>query len=101
MNRFRPQNISTKYIMKHRLLSGRSENYNWQTRIEWYPAGWKTNQISIARRFGHLHYLACHSPEPIRKKWSSAYNVFCNRYFANKGNASMRYLNTWTSYSWL
>lgn len=101
MNRFRPQDIGTKYIMRQRLMTGRSENYNWQTRVKWYPAGWKTNQISIGRRFGHLHYLACHSPKPISTKWRSAYTQFCNKHFADKGNASTRYLNTYTANSWL
>jgi hypothetical protein len=101
MNKFRPQDIGTRLVTKSRRIHGRLENYNWQTRIKWHPAGWKINQISIGRRFSYLHYLACHAPAPIRKKWRSAYNNFYNRHFAGKGNASIRYLNTWTCHAWL
>ena len=101
MNKFRPQDISTRYVMKQRRVTGQAENYNWQTRIKWYPAGWKVNQISIGRRFGHLHYLACHSPAPIQKKWRAAYRLFCRQHLADGGGASMRYLNTWTCHAWL
>ena len=99
MNRFRPQDISTRYVMKQRRLIGRAENYNWQTRVEWYPVGRKVNQISIGRRFGHLHYLACHSPAPIQKKWRAAYQRFCNQHIPSR--ASMRYLAAFTCDSWL
>ena len=98
-NKFRPQSISKKYVIRMRLKTGQSENYNWQTRIQWYPAGWKVNQISIGRRFGHLHYLACHAPEPIQKKWRSAYKNFCNQHIP--GRTSMRYLATFACDSWL
>ena len=101
MNKFRPQGINTRYTMKQRRITGRSENYNWQTRIKWHPAGWKVNQISIGRRFGHLHYLACHAPLPIQKKWRKAYKQFCNQYLPFKGNASMRFLNNHTAHRWL
>jgi hypothetical protein len=101
MNKFRPQDISTRYIMRERRVTGRVENYNWQTRDKWYPAGWKTNQISIGRRFGHLHYLACHSPELVRRRWSAAYKQFCNQHLADRGKASVRYLNKWTCHAWL
>jgi len=101
MNQFRPQDISKKYIMRERRRTGRVENYNWQTRIEWCPAGWKPNQISISRRFRQLHYLACHSPEPVQQRWRQAYRQFCNQHFADRGRASMRYLNTWTCHAWM
>ena len=101
MNKFRPQNISTRYLMKQRRELGRADTYNWQTRIKWHPAGWKVNQISIGRRFSHLHYLACHAPVPITKKWLNAYKNFYNKHFAGKGRVSMRYLNTWTCHAWL
>jgi hypothetical protein len=98
MNRFRPQDISKKYIMRARLLGGRT-NYNWQSRGEWYPVGWKPNHISIGRRFGQLHYLACHSPAPIQQKWQPAYRRFCKQHIPSR--ASMRYLETFTYDSWL
>lgn len=100
-NRFRPQDISKLYTIKMRLKTGRSESYNWQTRIRWHPVGWKVNQISIGRRFGHLHYLACHAPEPVQKKWQAAYRNLCNRLFAQNGRASVGYLNKYTAHSWL
>jgi hypothetical protein len=93
MNRFRPQDISKKYIMQERLLGGRT-NYNWQSRDKWYPVGWKPNHISIGRRFGHLHYLACHSPAPIQKQWRAAYKRFCDQHIPSR--ASMRYLETFS-----
>ena len=93
MNRFRPQDISKKYIMRARLLGGRT-NYNWQSRGEWYPVGWKPNHISIGRRFGQLHYLACHAPAPVQKQWRAAYQRFCNQHIP--GRASMRYLAAFT-----
>jgi hypothetical protein len=87
--------------MKQRLKYGRTDVYNWQTRIEWYPAGWGFNKRTIFKQFNKLHYLACHAPEPIAKKWNSAYNQFENKHFASRGNASMRFLNTWTAHSWM
>ena len=93
MNRFRPQDISKKYIMQERRM-GIWVNYNWQTRDKWYPAGWKPNHISIGRRFGQLHYLACHAPAPVQKQWRSAYQRFCKQHIPS--GASMRYLETFS-----
>jgi hypothetical protein len=101
MNKFRPQDLPKHYIMKQRLKYGRSENYNWQTRIKWYPAGWKVNQISIGNRFGQLHYLACHAPAPVKLKWQKAYNNLCKKLFAQNGRVSMRYQNKYTAHAWL
>jgi hypothetical protein len=101
MNRFRPQDLSKTFVMKERLKYGRSDSYNWQTRIEWYPAGYKLNKKTITKQFQKLHYLACHAPEPVAKKWKSAYNQFEKKHFAHGGKASMRFLNTWTAHSWL
>ena len=98
MNRFRPQPIPKKYMIKERRM-GLWVNYNWQPRTHWYPAGWKPNHISIGRIFGQLHYLACHSPAPIQKKWRAAYQRFCNQHIPSR--ASMRYLETFTYDSWL
>jgi hypothetical protein len=101
MNRFRPQDMPTRYRMRERRRTGRVETYNWQSRVQWYPAGWKANHVSIGRRFGQLHYLACHAPRPIQLKWRRAYQLFCNRHFGDAGRASLRYLNRYTSHSWL
>jgi hypothetical protein len=99
MNKFRPQDISKRYIMRQRLLTGRCENYNWQSRVEWYPVGYRLNKKTIARQFGRLHYLACHAPKPVQKRWASAYTTFYKKHFGVTG--SMRYLNTWTAHAWL
>ena len=101
MNKFRPQDISKSYVMKQRLMTGRSDNFNWQSRVEWYPAGWSKHRQQFARRFARLHYLACHAPKPIQKRWLSAYRAFMVQHFGSEGNASMRYLNTWSAHSWL
>lgn len=100
MNKFRPQAIHKPSLIKMH-TKGIYESYNWQTHVKWYPAGWKSNQISIHRRFMQLHYLACHAPAPVQKKWKSAYKNLCNRLFAENGHASVRYLNKYTAHAWL
>lgn len=101
--RFRPQQISKRSTIRLRLQGFGNEwiNYNFQTRREWYPVGYKVNRRTIVRTFQRLHYLACHAPEPIATKHKSVYNNFCNKHFGNRGKASMRYLNTRTAHSWL
>ena len=101
MNRFRPQGISKTFVMKQRLQAGRSDNYNWQTRAKWYPAGWGFNKRVIGNHFGRLHYLACHAPEPIRKRWRKTYDNFMAKHFGTRGKASVRYLNKYSCHSWL
>ena len=101
MNRFRPQGIDRKYRLRHRLRTGLRESWNWQTRAEWYPAGWQVNHRTLGRAFARLHYLACHAPDPVRAKHWSAYQVLYNRLFAGRGTASIRYLNTYTAHAWL
>lgn len=101
MNLFRPQDIPTSYVMRQRLKTGRSDNYNWQTRIKWYPAGWGYNKRVLGGIHSRLHYLACHAPGPIRKRWSHAYNAFQAKHFGFRGKASVRYLNTWSCHSWM
>jgi hypothetical protein len=101
MNRFRPQQLSRKFLMKRRRLAGSSDSYNWQSRIEWIPVGYKLNKKTIAKQFKQLHYLACHAPAPIRKRWKFAYQQFMNRHFAEAGNASIRYLNKYTCHAWM
>lgn len=101
MNRFRPQKISKRYIIKQRLLTGRSENYNWQTRVRWYPAGWGVNKKLIGNIHSQLHYLACHAPGPIRKKWIKTYNLFYKKHFGDTSKTSIRYLNNWSCHSWM
>jgi hypothetical protein len=100
-NKFRPSDaMTTRYIMRQRRKYGRTDNYNWQSRVKWYPAGFKLNRKTLSRQFGQLHYLACHSPEPLQKKWLTVYNNFHTRHFGTfKG--SVRYLNHWSCYAWL
>jgi hypothetical protein len=101
-NKFRPSSsMDTKSVMKQRLKYGHSDNYNWQSRVEWYPAGYKLNKKTIARQFRNLHYLACHAPERVTKRWQRAYNNFYRAHFGAHKGASMRYLNTWSGHSWL
>ena len=101
-NRFRPSSaMDTKSIMRERRKHGHTDNYNWQSCVEWYPAGYKLNRRTICKQFGRLHYLACHSPEPVAKKWQRAYNNFHARHFGAFRGASMRYLNKWSCHSWL
>lgn len=100
MKKFRPQDIGLRYIIKERRLTGRVENYNWQNSVKWYPAGWKSNHISINRRFGRLHYLACHAPKSIQKKYDKIYKSFYDKHFGTK-YASVRYLNNYSCHSWM
>jgi len=101
MNKFRPQQVSKLHTIRLRYKGYGNEwiNYNWQTRAEWYPAGWGFNKRTIGKQFGKLHYLACHAPTPITKKWATAYNAFYRKHFGVTG--SVRYLNKWTCHAWL
>jgi hypothetical protein len=75
-------------------------SYNWQSRAEWYPAGYGLNKRTIFRQFGRLHYLACHSPERVQRQWQKVYDNFHTKHFGTfKG--SMRYLNQWSCHAWL
>lgn len=101
MNKFRPQDLPKSFVMKQRLKYGRTDSYNWQTRVKWYPAGWRLNKQTLGNIHSRLHYLACHAPEPVSKKWAKAYKVFMNKHFGDSGKASMRYLNTYSAHSWM
>ena len=100
MNKFRPQDLPKIYTIRERLKYGRTDNYNWQTRIKWYPAGWGFNKKVIGDMHGKLHYLACHAPKPIQKRWAKAYKMFYKKHFGTT-HASVRYLNNWSCHSWL
>ena len=101
-NKFRPSSsMDTKNIMKMRRIYGRTDNYNWQSRVEWYPVGFKLNHKTIFKQFGKLHYLACHAPDRVTKRWEKAYQNFYKAHFGAFKGASMRYLNTWSGHSWL
>lgn len=101
-NKFRPNSaMTTRYVMRERRKYGAClGSYNWQSRVEWYPAGYKLNRKTIFKQFGKLHYLACHSPVPITKKWQKAYDNFHKKHFGSY-KASVRYLNKWSCLNWL
>ena len=101
MNKFRPQSDTKLYIMKQRLRTGCSDNYNWQSRVKWYPAGWGFNKRVLGDIHSQLHYLACHAPAPVQKQWRTKYQTFMNRHFGDAGRASMRYLNKYSCHSWM
>ena len=101
-NRFRPSSaMTTQSIMRERRRYGATlGNYNWQSRAEWYPAGFQLNRKTIFGQFGRLHYLACHSPERVQRQWQKTYDNFHTKHFGTfKG--SMRYLNQWSCHAWL
>jgi hypothetical protein len=100
---FRPhENIKVHTIKLRRKGYGNEwSNYNFHNRTKWYPAGWKTNHKVIGSQHSKLHYLACHSPEKIQKKWTKTYQNFMNKHFGYAGKASMRYLNNWSCHNWL
>ena len=100
MNRFRPQDIDTRYIMRQRRMTGRSESYNWQTRRR-RTTKESINRKFIVRNFQYLHHYARHAPATVQKQWDHAYRQFEARHFASRGKASMRFLNTWTAHAWL
>ena len=99
MNKFRPQDISAKYKLKQYIRTGRIENYNWQTRVKWYPAGWGFNKKVLGTIFGRLHYLACHAPTPVQKRYQRAYRALEARLIPRK--ASVRSINTYSAGAWL
>ena len=100
--KFRPREVTSQYNVRRRLKGYFDGTYNFEARVEWWPAGYKTNKMNIARQFKKLHYLACHSPKQVTKQWRVAYNNFQNKHFANKGkNISTRYLNKHTCHAWL
>ena len=100
-NKFRPSSsMTTLSIMRQRRKYGYTESYNWQNRVDWYPAGYRLNKQTIFTQFGKLHYLACHAPKAVAKKWQTVYNNFHNKHFGSH-TASMRYLNKWSCHNWL
>ena len=102
-NKFRPSSsMDTRSIMRERRKYGAClGSYNWQSRVEWYPAGFKLNRKTIFKQFGKLHYLACHAPDKTTKKWEKAYNNFYKKHFGSFKGASVRYLNKWSCHNWL
>ena len=100
MNRFRPQELPKSYVMKQRLKYGRTDNFNCQTRVRWLPIGMTKNRVSILRRWQQIHHFASHTKRPAQH-WRVSNQMFCKQFLGSKGNASMRYLNTYSAHSWL
>lgn len=102
MNRFRPQDINPRFRLKYRLIYGRTESYNWQSRHTYQRVNpLPLNHETLGRIFGRLHYLACHAPKPVQKKWRVVYNNFMKRYCAEGGRHSIKFANTYTAHAWL
>lgn len=104
MNRFRPrENSVLERLRNNRRLGFRDYiGYNWQIRSNWWPAGYKLNHRTIAKQFQVLHYLACHSPKPVQRRWRKAALAFQTRYFGKSNSkASVRFLNNYTAHRWL
>lgn len=101
-NKFRPQDMPKTWTMKMRRKSYDNSfiNYNFQTRVRWYPVGYRLNHITLSRIHGRLHYLASHSPKKVAIKYKVVYNNFMTCHGPNH-KTSFRYMNTWGSRSWL
>lgn len=97
----RPQDLPKRFTIKERLRYGKSQNYNFCNRVKWWPAGWKYNQKVLGGIHSRLHYLACHSPGPVAKKWEHTYKEFQTKHFGNVKLASVRYLNNWSCHKWM
>lgn len=76
-------------------------NFNFRPRFAYVNHTWAPNQVSIARRFGQLHYLACHAPAPVREAWQPRYRANYVSRFGNYNLASNRYISQWSCHSWL
>ena len=98
---FKVTNISKKWLLRQTILGRKKINYNFVSRIKYYPATWGYNRKKIGDFFYKLHYYACHSPTIIQKHYKNAYINFDNKHFASKGNASVRYLNKYTCHKWV
>lgn len=98
---YRPQDLPKRFIIKERLKYRKSQNYNFCNRVKWYPAGWGFNKRVIGSIHSKLHYLACHAPAPVQKKWAKAYRTFQDKHFGNIKTAGPRYLNKWSCHSWM
>lgn len=96
---YRPKDMPKRFSIKERRIHGITSNYNFVSRVKWYPAGWGFNKKVLGGIHGRLHYLACHAPKPIQKRWSKTYESFYKKHFGTK--ASVRYLNNWSCHSWM
>lgn len=65
---FRPQHFSGKYKLKNRNVG----IWHWHTR--------RSFDSFLYRTAGVLHYLGCHAPLPIQKKWYPVWKRFEQKY---------------------
>lgn len=75
--------------------------FNYPERREWCLDSLPPNKRAISRMHLQLHYLAYHSPAPIRKKWRQAERQFYKRYFGASEKQSVRFANKNTAHSWM
>lgn len=94
MKKFRPIQISNKARLKHFLHTGIKQSYNFVSNDRYYLACYTYNLIFLHRVFIRLHYLACHAPNSIQKKYKPCYNRFNKIHFPIK--ASINYSNTYS-----
>ena len=95
---FRPHNYPKQWLIKER-RQGRSYGGSFRIRKD-YPFK-LVNERAIGRIFSRLHYLACHAPDAVNKKWYKAYNNLMNKYFANKGKHTAGFANKYTCHRFL
>ena len=98
--RFRPQQWAGKY----RLRCAREKMFLGE--YNWYVHSKASEDVELKHRVlgkiaGHLHYLASHAPEPVRKKWWNTYKRFMNRHTGNSKRGSFRFITKYTADKWL
>lgn len=69
MKKFRPQWFIGRWKLKYRNPVG-----------QWHWVEHKHHATHIKRIHAQLHYLACHAPLPIQKKWKHVWNMFEKKY---------------------
>jgi len=99
-HKFRPHGYGKSNIILSRKLGIKLSEANWPERRVWC-SDTRPNKIHISKVFMNLHYLASHSPEPIKCKWRVVERRFYLKYFGAPGRSSVRFANTWTCHSWL
>lgn len=85
-------------VSKQKVLVFRPQQYNRRRRLKWWrenkeyvgELNWQQpHSLKTFKKQGwprvykigqHLHYLACHAPKPINKKWYPAWKQFIKRY---------------------
>ena len=93
--RFRPQAISARW----RQRNGPTGDLNWDTG-SLVSGITPVNRQCLARTFYNLHYRACHAPDPIRRRWKSAYQRFQQQHWPSV-TVSVNYVNGYSMLNWL